>query len=356
MKNKILVTGGCGLIGSHIAARHCAAGDEVMVVDNHERSTLLGHTVSDERTRFNHDRLRELGIRVKCLDITKPFTWEMIGTDWEFQPDYIFHMAAQCGVPTSIERPVRDFDINANGTLHMLEFARQCGAKVVYASTNKVYPLEGPWGLDREAKRWRFAQENWREHGFPLNGHEELGSENLTNRTPYGVSKYTGDLLCQEYHYTYGVPVGIFRMSCIYGDYQFAFEEQGWATWFVIAALTGRSIKVFGDGNQVRDMLYVGDLVELYDHFIYSKKDFGVWNTGGGPIYTLSVNECIKIVEEVTGEKLKVSYHDWRPSDQRVYVSDIRPLYEDFGWQPVTAPYQGLQRVYDWAKDVKQVF
>ena len=356
---KVLVTGGAGLIGSHIATHYHAAGHEVLVIDNLERSQLLGHEVQADRKNFNHDRLRKLGIRVKTLDVSKPFTWELIGEDWEFSPDYILHMAAQCGVPTSIRDPLRDFEVNTMGTILMLEFARKHGSKVVYASTNKVYPLHGPWYLDEEAKRYRWAMMDWDDHGFPVDGHHALrkcNPEYLINRTPYGTSKYAGDLLCQEYYHTYGVETGIFRMSCIYGDHQFAFEEQGWASFFVIAALKGLPIKVFGDGFQVRDMLWVDDVVDAYDCFLTSKVPHGVWNLGGGPTWTLSVNRCIDIVQKITGETLNVTYEDWRPSDQRIYTSDIRPLYDQFGWTPSVAPYHGLKRVSDWAKPIIEVF
>ena len=259
-------------------------------------------------------------------------------------------MAAQTSVPASIKNPRRDFEINTVGTLNMLEFAKQCGSRVTYASTNKTFPIHNKWKL--EGDRWRWEEEDLHENGWPVTPMDNEGS-----RTPYGNSKFAGDTLCQEWHHIYGIPTGIFRKSCIQGTHQFAFESQGWISWFIIATLKGEPIRIFGDGKQVRDVLWVEDVVKAYDCFARSDTiDHGVWNLGGGPSFTLSLNECLDIIEEVTGKRSPVTYHDWRPSDQRVYTSNITPLKDEFGWEPTVTPTTGIERIVEWVEPIIDIF
>lgn len=347
---KVLVTGGCGMIGFHIARYYRNEGHDVVIMDNLERSRLLGHEVDPRRKYYNKDKLVEMGCTWWSLDISNRSHWSYVTDDF----DAIFHMAAQCGVPTSIEGPVRDFEVNTTGTIHMLEHARKCNARVVYASTNKIYPIHGGWYLDRNEDRWRWMDRRSDKYGFSTELGRILPED---SRTPYGNSKLMGEMLCREWHHTYGVPVGCFRMSCIYGDHQFGFEEQGWATWFAIATLKGEPINIYGDGRQVRDMLWVGDLVRAYNAFIVSGTvDFGVWNMGGGVHNTLSLNESLELLAVTTGRRSPVVHGDWRPSDQRIYTSDIRPVKNDLNWRPTVSPEKGLKRVVEWAKDNLEVF
>jgi CDP-paratose 2-epimerase len=350
---KILVTGGAGMIGYHVAKYYAEQGNSVDVMDNHERSHLLGHAeVSVDRIYYNSEKLKDLGIQILARDVSEKASFDNLP---EYK--YIIHLAAQCGVPTSIEDPRRDFEINTIGTFNVLEHARACGAKVAYASTNKVYPVHGPWYLDKERRRWRWSKPTWDIYGFPIDGHNELSHSLLLNRTPYGTSKYAGDLLCQEYYHTYGVRTGVFRMSCIYGDHQFGFAEQGWATWFAIATINGTDISIFGDGCQVRDMLWVGDVVNAYDSFLKSDVvEHGVWNLGGGTQNVLSLNECLLQLEEITGKMSKIKYDEWRPADQRIYTSDTRPLLGALDWKPTVSPREGLERIVEWVEPIKELF
>lgn len=351
---RVMVTGGCGMIGFHIARFYAENGDNVFVVDNLERSKLLGHEVSQERRTYNFKELEALGCKMFPLDISSTTTWRLVP-----RPDVIFHMAAQCGVPTSIDNPTRDFEVNTVGTQMMLEHARKSEARVVYASTNKVYPIHDAWEFDGGSNiegqlrnpRWLWRNPVLNEQGWPIR--DDLRG----SLTPYGTSKRCGDLLCQEYYHTFGVPTGVFRMSCIYGDHQFGFEEQGWATWFAIATLKGDPIKIYGDGHQVRDMLWVGDLVQAYHKFATSTEvHHGVWNMGGGPRFTMSLNECLDILERLTGKRSEISYHDWRPSDQKVYTSDIRPVVDALDWDPEVSPMEGMARVVDWVGANLEIF
>lgn len=702
---KILVTGGCGLIGFHTAKFYKEQGHQVDVIDNLERSSLLGyHLVSKERKNYNKNRLNEMGITVLPYDVSLKKSWNF--TDAH---DAIIHLAAQCSVPTSISNPRRDYEVNLQGTFNALEQARQTGAKFVFASTNKVYPIHD--AFVHKENRWHFTNPSWALRGFPV-VNDLVGS-----RTPYGWSKYSADLLCQEYYHTYGVQTGVFRMSClhqdqsvqtyfgtkliknltkddllwtgsnwtkvkkvwnngvketykiqteqgrtvlltedhkvktvrgfrqvkdlmfgdlievspqtnipvdssvskedlykaellgylfgdgtlykvknkpnsyiisfygtkaalnnikdilnylkinsgeikssyskseicegtsyklhfsssyfgnllvamgmpigdrttqpidipfwiqngsknikraflrgyfgaeccasknkdtcitfsyskdvsvesdkwlgsirhilykdfdietsistmppkkwktrttiqtqvrviggiegrknfnnigfafeenrnrnllsrlnlieyenryfdkiksieffetstvydlevedsshvftagdilvsncIYGPNQFGFEEQGWATYFVIATERGWPITIFGDGDQVRDMLYVEDLVRAYDAFITSDLEHGVFNTGGGLENTLSLNECIYLLSRISGKKSEIKFEDWRPSDQKTYISDLTEITRKLDWHPRVNPIEGLRNVHDWVKNNLEVF
>jgi len=352
---KVLVTGACGLIGFNTCKYYVEAGDEVWGVDNLERSKLLGHEVSEERAKFNYKALLAMGVTIVERDISLQATWDNLPQDGF---DLVVHLAGQCGVPTSIENPRRDFEVNAIGTFNVLEYVRTTGkGRVVYASTNKTYPLHSGWDKNPDNNRWEWYQPKWHIFGVPVDGDIQFPDYFGGARTPYGTSKYVGDLLMQEYHHTYGIPTACFRMSCIYGPNQFGFEEQGWATWFVIAAVKNLPLTIYGDGDQVRDMLYVEDVVRAYDAFAKSTTcNHGVWNIGGGPDNTLSLNECIEFLEEELGVAIPVTKADWRPSDQRVYTSDIRKLKLELDWEPDVSPQEGLCYVIDWVYKNKEIF
>lgn len=179
-------------------------------------------------------------------------------------------------------------------------------------------------------------------------------SENMpidqTGHTLYGVSKYVGDLYTQEYAHTYGMKTAVFRMSCIYGVQQFGFEDQGWLAWFVIAMLKGSPINIFGNGKQVRDILYVEDVVEAYDAFIQSDIQHGVWNIGGGLNNTTSLNELIMFLEEELSMKASLIFKNWRPFDQKIYISDIRKVCKDLDWNPKISIKMGYRKLIEWLK------
>lgn len=344
--SRVVVVGGAGMIGYCMSSKLHKLGHEVTVIDNLERSQLLGHTVSNERKTYNFNKLHDLGVRCFKWDISEH-------TLNPLQFDLIVNLAAQCSVPISIEDPRRDFQVNTVGTLNVLEAARKNDAKVAYASTNKIYNLHSGW--THVDGRWRWTSEDWDAHGFPINADPKLlgGS-----RTPYGNSKYMGDLMCQEWYNMYGLKTGIFRMSCIYGDHQFSFEEQGWLLWFIIANLKGEAIDIFGDGDQVRDVLWVEDAVDAYIRYLFnSDVSHGVWQLGGGPEFTLSLNEAIEEIQNQTGRDfVDVRYRNWRPSDQKIYTSDIRPVMKDLNWKPKTSPADGIALGIEWVKENLDIF
>jgi len=221
---------------------------------------------------------------------------------------------------------------------------------VVFCSTNKVFGANvNKVPLKEEETRWAFAGEH-------AGGIPEDFSIDHCEHTPYGVSKLTGDLYMQDYAHLYGIKTGVFRMSCIYGTRQFGMEDQGWVAWFTIAALTGQPITIFGDGKQVRDLLWVDDLIDGYQAFLGSDKAHGVYNMGGGPENTLSLRELVSHLESRVGAKLPISFADWRPSDQKVYVSRISKVQRELGWSPKVTPHQGVERLIDWVEAHRDLF
>lgn len=336
---RILITGGAGLVGSHTAEYYAKKGDEVIVLDNLMRSNLFGY--NKESVEFNWNYLSEFkNIKKIKGDIrNEDDVMKALGGG----VDAVIHTAGQPGVPLSIRIPREDFSINAYGTLNVLECTRQVSPKAafLYCSSNKIYG-ENVDAISLEEGETRYSYKT--KKGVP----ENLPMD-LAGHTPYGASKYCGDIYTQEYGSSYNMKTAVFRMSCCYGTRQFGFEDQGWAAWFVIANLTGQPIVVYGDGKQVRDLLYVDDLVEAYDKFIARGIKHDVYNIGGGPRNTASLIEFISMIEKKTGIKFrKVERKDWRPSDQKVYISDISKVSKALDWKPKVTPEKGLEKLVEW--------
>ncbi len=338
---KILVTGGAGFIGSHVAEYYARQGHPVTVYDNLSRAQLLKK--QDTNATFNWDYLarfpnvQRVQADVADFDRVAPYCREA---------DVIFHIAGQTAVTTSVTDPRPDFATNAVGSFNVLEAIRDAATPktVVYTSTNKVYG-DNVNAYDLQAQETRYAFSGAHAHGVA-----ETCPIDHCKHTPYGCSKLAADLYMQDWQRLYGHRVGVFRMSCIYGTRQFGFEDQGWLAWFTIAALTGQPVTIFGDGRQMRDILYVEDLVRLFDAFVQSKSPGGVFNTGGGPRHTLSLLELVKMIEQRVGSRLTIGYDDWRPSDQKAYVSDIRKAQAEFGWQPKIGVAEGVDRLVEWVR------
>ncbi len=347
MTRKILVTGGAGFIGSHVAEQFAADGAQVTVLDNLSRAKLLKK--SDRNSTFNWDALAKMkNITLIRGDVTDAKTV----TDAAEGCAVIFHTAAQTAVTTSVTDPRPDFENNLIGTFNVLEAARLMKTKpaVVFCSTNKVYGenVNGV-GLSEGARRYAFEKSY--EQGIP-----ETFSIDRCEHTPYGVSKLAGDLYMQDYAHLYGLKIGVFRMSCIYGTRQFGMEDQGWVAWFTIAALLGKPITIFGDGKQVRDVLYIDDLVAAYRAFLDSSLPHGVFNMGGGADFTMSLHELLDILKEQTGISPELSYSDWRPSDQKVYISDIRKAKAALNWAPKITPAEGVGKLIAWVQENRELF
>ena len=258
--------------------------------------------------------------------------------------DDVINTAGQPGVPSSVRMPRDDFSINAFGTLNVLECTRQVckDAAFVYCSTNKVYG-ENVDKIPLKELKTRYVYDG-------VNGVSEEMLTDLTGHTPYGVSKLTGDLYAQEYGHIYGMKTAVFRMSCIYGTRQFGFEDQGWVAWFIIANLLNKPITIYGNGKQVRDLLYVTDLVMAFEKFIKSKTRRALCNIGGGKDNTISLLEFLEKIQQQTVKKPKIKFSNWRPSDQKVYISDIAKVKSGLDWQPKVSIEEGISRLIKWVK------
>ncbi len=344
MKSKILVTGGAGFIGSHAAEFYAKKGHEVVVYDNLCRSKLLNK--SDKNSMYNWNRLKKYkNIKLVKADILDTRTLSSHVKD----VDTIIHTAAQTAVTTSISDPESDFKTNAAGTFNVLEAARKNNVgTVVYCSTNKVY--------GENVNKLKVAEKKTRYEFRDIKGIPEGFETNMCEHTPYGCSKLSGDVYTQDYARLYGMKTGVFRMSCIYGPRQFGVEDQGWVAWFSIATALGKPITIYGDGKQVRDILYVSDLIEIYDSFINSKLKHGVFNTGGGPKNTLSLLELLDMLKRYMGKRSQTKFSEWRPSDQKVYISDISNAKNALFWKPKISPIVGVKLLSEWVLSNKDIF
>lgn len=343
---RVLVTGGAGLIGSHTAEYYAKKDFRVIVLDNLARSKLFGFNKKSVEYNWNYLKNYKNIVRVKGDVRNRKDVLEALGRG----VDICIHTAGQPGVPSSLRIPLEDFSINAFGTANVLECLRKKsrGATFIYCSTNKIY--------GENVDRFSLLEKGSRYVYKDIKAISEDLAIDHSGHTPYGVSKLAGDLYAQEYAHMYKIKTAVFRMSCIYGTRQFGFEDQGWVAWFVIASLIKKPITIFGDGKQVRDLLYVTDLVEAFDKFARSNLNHAVFNIGGGVKNTISLLEFIEKIERLNGNKVKVDFKDWRPSDQKIYVSDITKISKALVWKPRIDIDNGLRKLTDWVKNNKDKF
>ncbi len=335
MGKHYLITGGAGFIGSNYVNRLLQRGETVTIFDNLSRAGAV------RNIRWLKEVYGEKGVDLVLGDVREP---EQVARAAK-QADVIVHLAAQVAVTTSVTHPREDFEINAMGTFNTLEAARLSGRKplFLYASTNKVYGGMDDVAILEEPTRYRYAD-------FPEGISE---AQPLDFHSPYGCSKGAGDQYVRDYARIYDLPTVVFRQSCIYGPRQFGIEDQGWVAWFVIAALTGKKISIYGDGKQVRDILFVDDLLNAYEAAIAnpSVSSGQVYNIGGGAENILSVwAEFQPILEKLLGKPLEVSWGGWRPGDQKVYVSDIRKANRDLKWSPKVGVEEGIGELFRWVQ------
>jgi len=341
MSNHYLITGGAGFIGSNYVSRLIQRGESVTIFDN---LTRIGSRVNLKWLLDNYGRN---SFRVVEGDVRD----SNLLTTAAKEVDIIVHLAAQVAVTTSVKNPREDFEINALGTLNVLEAARLSRKipVVLYASTNKVYGCMKGVRVIAENSRYRYAD-------LPLGVSE---TQSLDFHSPYGCSKGAGDQYVRDYYRIYDLPTVVLRQSCIYGPRQFGVEEQGWVAWFIIAAVCGCPITIYGDGKQVRDMLYVEDLLDVYDAAI-SHIDVAagqIYNIGGGSLNTLSVwEEFGPRLKDLLGREVLVTRADWRLGDQKIYISDIRKAEQELGWTIRVGVSDGICRLYKWVDMNRQLF
>ncbi len=336
-----LLTGGAGFIGANYAARLLRRGERVTIYDN------LSRRGAERNIAWLREQFGEQAFRLVVGDVRDA---ARLTTEVR-EADVVVHLAAQVAVTTSVRDPRLDFEINALGTFNVLEAARLSPRRplVLYASTNKVYGGMEEVAVVEEATRYRYAD---LPHGVPE-------TQPLDFHSPYGCSKGAGDQYVRDYARIYGVPTVVFRQSCIYGPRQWGVEDQGWVAWFVIAAVTGRPITIYGDGKQVRDLLFVEDLLDAYDAAVARREQVAgeVYNIGGGPEHTVSIwREFGPLLEQLLGRSVPVSYGDWRPGDQRVYISDIRKAERELGWRPQVGVEEGVRRLVAWVQANRGLF
>ncbi len=319
MKN-YLVTGSCGFIGYNLITK----------LLNNKTINIIG---IDNLSRFGSNE------NYKILSKYKNFTFYKVDIEnhskldkifKKYKPDVICHLAAQVAVTLSYKNPIKDFNTNAMGSLNLLSLAHKYNKKCycLYSSTNKVYG-----SVDFKKPVDEYTQEK------PY--------------TPYGVSKYIGDLYFKEFNSKeYGIRTITLKQSCIYGPNQYGIEDQGWLIWFLYKNLFGKTLNIYGDGKQVRDLLYVDDLVSLYIKLI-KKKITGSYPIGGGLKNSISLNDAILLIEKITKKKFKkIRYLKKRSGDQSFFVSNNNwTKKNNLKWSPKTSPNQGLVKMINWIKE-----
>ena len=341
--NRVLITGGAGFIGSNLAERYLSKGCRTVVFDNLSRpgggakkntDHLMSKYKGNPNFEFVHGDVRNLDQLKKVMKGASS----------------VLHVAAQTAVTTSIEDPVEDFETNARGTFNILEAARISDSNpvIIYTSTNKVYGdlTKKTVKLVEKEKRWDFADQEYFKgiaEDYPLDF-----------EGPYGCSKGIGDAYCLDYARTFRLKTVVFRMSGIYGTGQQPTEDQGWVAWFIRRALEKKPITIYGDGKQVRDILFITDLLDAFDKAAENIEQTKgqVYDIGGGRKNSISVLELLEFLEKDLGIKpSEVSFGPWRLADQKVYISNTQKAEREFGWEPKVSKEEGIRRLYQWMKE-----
>ena len=337
---KALITGGAGFIGCNAVKRYLERGWTITVADD----------LSRRGSEKNLAWLQTLGsFDFQKCDIRDP---KQVDTIFRAHGgfDAVLHLAAQVAVTTSVTEPRHDFEVNALGTFNVLEATRAFAPKAafLYSSTNKVYG-----GLEHLAVTERNGRWDYLDHSGGI-----AESEPLDFHSPYGCSKGAADQYVRDYARIYGLRTVCLRQSCIYGRRQFGVEDQGWVAWFTIATAKGQPITIYGDGKQVRDVLFVDDLIDCFTAAIekIDRVKGSVFNIGGGPANTMSLEELIAKLERLSGKKIERRYEDWRPGDQRIFVCDVSRAERELGWKPRTSPDAGVEALSTWVRQNLELF
>lgn len=337
----VLITGGAGFVGTNLAAYYLSQGEKVVILDN----------LSRDGVEQNVDWLQQnygSNFRLLVADIRNPYIVKTAVSS----ASKVFHLAAQVAVTTSLDNPVEDFHINIEGTMNVLEAMRgmESPPPLVFTSTNKVYGNLHDIELSPNGKSYIPQNEQVHKRGIDE-------SQGLNFYSPYGCSKGSADQYVQDYARIYNLPAVVFRMSCIYGPHQFGTEDQGWVAHFAIKALNNEPITIFGDGKQVRDILFVDDLVNAFDLAVKNMDNIKgeVFNIGGGAENAVSLLKVLDIYNQINYQPVNINHEDWRAGDQKYYVSDISKFKEQTGWQPKINYKKGVARLYHWLSTQSRV-
>lgn len=332
---KTLISGCAGFIGVHLAEYFLKNGDTVFGIDN----------LSRKGTDYNLEILKPYKNFVFLQDDIRDFD-NLKAVFKQCGPfDLIIHEAAQVAVTTSVLEPRIDFEQNALGTFNLLEATRLYSPEAFFefASTNKVYGKMADKTVAEESQRYIYADgQVGIDESCPLDFY-----------SPYGCSKGAADQYVHDYHRIYGLDTVVLRQSCIYGTRQYGIEDQGWVAWFTIASILDRPITIYGDGKQVRDILWIDDLVEIYAR-CYRNRDRvsgEVYNIGGGAENTLSLLQLVSILKAEGVMKAAPGFTDWRPGDQKIFVCDLSKITSHLGWKPSTSPKEGVRKLISWSTD-----
>lgn len=337
---KILITGGAGFIGINSAYRFIKEGHQVLIYDNLSRCG----------TKQNIEWLKAEGNFTFIEEDIRDF--EKLKEVFKNNPDIdaVLHLAAQVAVTLSVENPRKDFEINASGTLNVCEAVRRfCPQAIILnSSTNKVYGTMKDLKIIEKDGVYKYAN---LAQGIPEERYLDFHS-------PYGCSKGAADQYVIDYARIYGVKTVNFRQSCIYGPHQFGIEDQGWLAWFAICALKKGKITIYGDGKQIRDILYIDDLIDCYLKAIEKIDQIKgeVFNIGGGPENILSPLGLIQLLQSNFDRKIDYDFSDWRAGDQKTFICDIRKAKEKLGWRPKISADKGVKKLIEWIKDNKDIF
>lgn len=332
-KKKILITGGVGFIGTNAAINFIKKGWNVSIVDNLSKigtDNNLRHLKQNYLFKFHKIDIRNTN---KIDQLFKRNSYDMV-----------LHLAGQVAVTKSIKVPKDDFEINALGTINILEALRKHNNKAFFlnASTNKVYGKMDNAKLSVKKKKYQYKDfSKGIDESFPVDFH-----------SPYGCSKGSAEQYVVDYARVYGLKTTSFRQSCIYGVHQYGIEDHGWISWFIIALILKKPFKIFGNGKQVRDILYIDDLIKAYFLAYKNRQKISgeVFNIGGGPSNAISILELFDRLSlyKKDFDKKKLNFSKWRVGDQKIFISNNNKAKKILNWEPEHSISQGIDKIFNW--------
>jgi len=339
---RVLVTGGCGFLGSHICEYYGRRGVEVVSLDNMTTHELRRTGYPADRAReYNYNFLREHGISTVKGDIRNLETVMKSAEGCGF----LVHTAAQPAMTIGIQRPRLDLSTNVLGTFNILDAARRLDVPVVICSTIHVYGNRINDALREGLTRYERTPASIDESATTVEG----------TLTPLHASKRSAELYAQVFADSYGLRVGTFRLRGLYGSRQFGGEDHGWVANFAIRLLTGKPITIYGTGKQVRDILHASDAAAAFDAF-YSSRGKGVYNVGGGLERSISLVECLNLLKTIMDRDTIIRHEPERLGDLRYFVCDITKAKRELGWEPLLTCEQGLRELASWVESHENQF